>query len=26
MVASFRSHNFNLKQVFAESAVYCAGE
>lgn len=26
MVASFKSHNFNLKQVFAESAVYCAGE
>ncbi|MCK0164571.1 hypothetical protein [Marinobacter sp. S6332] len=26
MVASFRSHNFNLKQVFAESAVYCAGD
>ncbi|MBK1871919.1 MULTISPECIES: hypothetical protein [unclassified Marinobacter] len=26
MVDNFRSHNFNLKQVFAESAVYCAGE
>ncbi|WP_228704444.1 hypothetical protein [Marinobacter antarcticus] len=26
MVSSFRSQNFNLKQVFAESAVYCAGE
>ncbi|MDS1309755.1 hypothetical protein [Marinobacter xiaoshiensis] len=26
MVSSFRSHNYNLKQVFAESAVYCAGE
>jgi hypothetical protein len=26
MVTSFRSHGYNLKQVFAESAVYCAGE
>lgn len=26
MVASFKSQDFNLKQVFAESAVYCAGE
>ena len=26
MVSSFRLQNFNLKQVFAESAVYCAGE
>jgi len=26
MESSFRSQGFNLKQVFAESAVYCAGE
>ncbi len=26
MVESFRSSNFRLKQVFAESAVYCMGE
>ncbi|AOY87350.1 hypothetical protein BKP64_03660 [Marinobacter salinus] len=26
MVASFRSQGFDLKQVFAESAVYCMGE
>jgi len=26
MVSNFRSQDFNLKQVFAESAVYCAGE
>ena len=26
MVASFASNNYNLKQVFAESAVYCMGE
>lgn len=26
MVTSFRNAGFNLKQVFAESAVYCAGE
>jgi hypothetical protein len=26
MVSSFQSQGFNLKQVFAESAVYCAGE
>jgi len=26
MVESFRSSNFSLKQVFAESAVYCMGE
>ncbi len=26
MVTSFRNTGFNLKQVFAESAVYCAGE
>ena len=26
MVESFRSSNFNLKRVFAESAVYCMGE
>lgn len=26
MVNSFRSHGFDLKQVFAESAVYCMGE
>ena len=26
MVNNFRSANFNLKQVFAESAVYCMGE
>ncbi|MDO6823461.1 hypothetical protein [Marinobacter sp. 1_MG-2023] len=26
MVASFEASNFDLKQVFAESAVYCAGE
>ena len=26
MVSSFRSSGFNLKQVFAESAVYCMGD
>ncbi len=26
MVTSFRASNFNLKQVFAESAVYCMGD
>lgn len=26
MVASFRNSNYSLKQVFAESAVYCMGE
>lgn len=26
MVTSFRANNFNLKQVFAESAVYCMGD
>ncbi|MEL7449370.1 MAG: hypothetical protein AAFN78_09185 [Pseudomonadota bacterium] len=26
MVASFRGSNFQLKQVFAESAVYCMGD
>lgn len=26
MVSSFKSNNFNLKQVFAESAVYCMGD
>ncbi len=26
MVTSFRTSNFNLKQVFAESAVYCMGD
>lgn len=26
MVASFKSSGYNLKQVFAESAVYCMGE
>lgn len=26
MVSSFRSSGFNLKRVFAESAVYCRGE
>ncbi|RBW50258.1 hypothetical protein DS878_06065 [Marinobacter sp. F3R11] len=26
MVASFKTTGYNLKQVFAESAVYCAGE
>lgn len=26
MVGSFRSSGYNLKQVFAESAVYCMGE
>ena len=26
MVESFKGSNFNLKQVFAESAVYCMGE
>lgn len=26
MVASFKSQGYKLKQVFAESAVYCAGE
>ena len=26
MVASFKSSNYNLKQVFAESAVYCMGD
>ncbi|WP_227519498.1 hypothetical protein [Marinobacter sp. ANT_B65] len=26
MVTSFRTKGFDLKQVFAESAVYCAGE
>jgi hypothetical protein len=25
MVASFKSNNYNLKQVFAESAAYCMG-
>jgi hypothetical protein len=25
MVGSFRSNNYNLKQVYAESAVYCKG-
>jgi hypothetical protein len=25
MVASFRANNYNLKQVFAESALYCKG-
>jgi hypothetical protein len=25
MAASFRNNNFNLRQVFAESAVYCMG-
>lgn len=26
MVTSFKSSNYNLKQVFAESAVYCMGD
>ncbi len=26
MVASFKNHNYSLKQVFAESAVYCKGD
>jgi len=26
MVTSFASQGYNLKQVFAESAVYCMGE
>ena len=26
MIASFRSSNYNLKQVFAESAAYCMGD
>ncbi len=26
MVISFRSSGYNLKQVFAESAVYCMGD
>jgi len=26
MVSSFKTNNYNLKQVFAETAVYCMGE
>ncbi|MCZ6710951.1 MAG: hypothetical protein O7B25_11360, partial [Gammaproteobacteria bacterium] len=26
MVTSFRNSGYNLKQVFAESAVYCMGD